>query len=562
MGLSPRITALVLISCFLLIQVPTLQSVRLSPSIPPIANRLSEVIPTTQTPTQTPLKNPGNISWIWNQYASAPGPLPGDDVVRWGSTMGPYHNYSEVLAHIYDRVADFSDYLIVFNIGASYNGLPIPCIQITAPGDTSNRKGFLIVAHHHGREAITVENALFFLDYLLANSSQSEVQQILNNFIVYLIPTLNPDVLGMLHINPWQRKNLHPTDEDGDGLADEWEIQDVNGDYVVDFYKVEGEWYYTYEGLDLDGDGYTGEDMPGGVDLNRNYPFAFEAGVNEPRADVYHGEAPFSEPETQAMRNFTLHYHQNLAFGLSLHSGVDVLLTPWGYTSEPSYHEPFFENLGAAVEAASGFEWWSATQLYPSYGTWDDWLYGDYEIPAVTLEVYGNKSAWGYSVWDYFNPSADQVVENCYKVRDAICAMFEVLMDEPGDPIIVVPGVVSSIISTLISVYIDESLSGFEILFIEYRYDPPNNHNWIGVSLAHQGGNRYAALLPAPAMGGVMEIHVYGKDFAGHVIYSDSVFYSISTSLFAGLVMIIITIIVVILFVTVLVIRKRVRRRT
>jgi hypothetical protein len=492
----------------------------------------------------------------------APGPLQGDDILHWGPTLGPYHNYSEVLDHIIDRLTAFSTLLKVFDIGVSYNGLAIPCIEITAPGDTSQRQGFLIVAHHHGREAITVENALYLLDYLLANSDQPQVEQILQNFVLYLIPTLNPDVLGMLHINPWQRKNLHPTDEDGDGLADEWEVQDVNGDYAIAFYEVPEENYYTYEGIDLDADGNTGEDLPGGIDLNRNYPVAFSSGTNDPRSMIYHGAAPFSEPETQAMLNFTIHHHETLVFGVSLHSGIDVLLTPWSHTSEPSYHEPFFANLGSAVQEASGFEWWSATQLYPSYGTWDDWLYGDYGIPAVTLEVYGNESAWGYSIWDYFNPSADQVLTNCEKVRDAIFAMAGVLLDEPGEPLIVVPRVVSGGVSTLVSVYIDESLSGFETLFLEYRFNPVHNLNWMAVPLIHQGGNRYDALVPAPALGGTMELHVYGQDYAGHTIYSDSVFYTISTALFFGQIVTVVLIVIIIVVLLTFFIRRFRRQRT
>ncbi len=549
MGIILRLTALSLICCFLFVQVHTPQTAPHQNSVLSPNDLLHTIKLTQQTREYFSLKNPGNVSWIWDQYATAPGPLPGDDVLHWGPTLGPYHNYSEVLAHIYDREAEFPELLVVFNIGVSYNGLPIPCIRITAPGDSSNRRGFLIVAHHHGREAITVENALYFLDYVLVNSSLPEVQRLLNNFILYLIPTLNPDTLGILHINPWQRRNLHPIDDDGDGLADEWEVQDVNGDYVVDFYETEEEWYYTYEGLDLDGDGDTGEDKPGGVDLNRNYPIAFADGVDEPRAEIYHGEAPFSEPETQAMRNLTLQYHENLAFAVSLHSGIDVLLTPWGHTSEPSPHEPFFANLGAAVEAASGYEWWSATQLYPSFGSWDDWMYGKYGIPAVTLETYGNESAWGHSIWDYFNPSANEVLSFCYRVKDAIFAMADVLLDEPGDPSIMVPNVVSSGIPTLVSVYIDASQSGFELLLLEYRYDPANNLIWVGIPLIHQGGNRYDAVVPAPFLGGIMEIHVYGQDFAGHVVYSDSVLYSISTPLFVGIVSvsIILAVIIVIL---------------
>ncbi|MFW9831878.1 MAG: M14 family zinc carboxypeptidase, partial [Candidatus Thorarchaeota archaeon] len=412
------------------------------------------------------------VPWIWAQYMNAPGPIAGDDVLHWGPNLGLYHNYSEVITHLTARINAFPEYLSMFTIGVSYQGLAIPCISLTAPGDSSNRQGFLIIAHHHGREAITIENALFILDYMLAHAESPGVQTILENFIIHIIPTLNPDALGVLHINPWQRKNLHPTDEDNDGLSDEWEVQDMNGDFVVERY---GEDYdYTFEGLDLDNDGLIGEDLPGGIDLNRNYPVAFAQGASGPRSEVYHGSTPFSENETQAVQTFIHMYQENLAFAISLHSGVEVLLTPYGFTSEPSFHEPFFARLGTVVEEASGYPWRSATQLYPSFGTFEDWLYETYGLFSVTLETYGNESAYGDSIWDYFNPSTDQVMMVCDRVRNAFFAITDVLLDEPSSPVILVPRIVPSGFSTLVTVFIEESKSGFELLHLEYLYGPSN----------------------------------------------------------------------------------------
>ncbi len=56
-----------------------------------------------------------------------------------------------------------------------------------------------------------------------------------------------------------------------------------------------------------------------------------------------------------------------------------------------------------------------------------------------------------------------------------------------------------------------------------------------------------------------MEVHVYGQDFAGHVVYSDSVFYSISAPLFAGIVSAVIIIIAVVIVLGVYFLRRRLR---
>ncbi|MFX1475103.1 MAG: M14 family zinc carboxypeptidase [Promethearchaeota archaeon] len=369
-------------------------------------------------------------SWIWEEYQDAPGPLPHDDVLHWGSNLGPFHNYSEIVVHLNDLVADFSEYISFSTIGASNHSLPIHCAVVTAPGSSENRLDFLVVSHHHGREAITVENALYLLDYLLAYKDTPEVMQILENFVIYLIPTLNPDTLGMIHINPWQRKNLRSVDEDADGLIDEWEIQDVDGDF-----EVEEAWNgYVFEGIDLDADGKIGEDLPGGVDLNRNYPTGWAQGVSNNRSQIYRGTAPFSEPETQAMRTCIELYGANLTFALSLHSGIAALLAPWACNSTTPQDGELFALIGEAVQEASGYPYRPPEMFSSSYGVWEDWLLDEWGIPAMTLETYGNSSAYMDSIWDYFNPSANNTIPVCERVWDAFVAITEVLYKEFSPP--------------------------------------------------------------------------------------------------------------------------------
>jgi hypothetical protein len=460
--------------------------------------------------------NPTPNDWIWNEYLGAPGALDGDDVVRWGPSLGPYHNYSEMTLHLEDLANEFPEYVNLTVIGHSYQGLSIWCARVTAPGDSTTRAGLLVVAHHHAREPITIENALYLLDYLLAYRTETEVANILQSFVVYVIPCLNPDALAMIHLNPWQRKNLRPIDEDHyGGVSDEWEIRDLDGDFFVEYLGDD-----DYEGIDLDGDGRTGEDFPGGIDLNRNYPVAFEQDSTDPRSETYHGTAPFSEPETQAMRDFVFAQGNTLAFGLTLHSGIAVFLTPWSYTSDASPDEPFFARLGAEVTEASGYEWWSATQLYPSYGTWDDWLYAEYGVPAATLETYGNESAYG--IWDYFNPPADRVISVCEQVWQTFVAITRVLLSTPPQPFVAVPAIVPSAVPTTVWVTAADSLSGIKQVCVQFTYD---GTNWITLNATHQGGTRYFALVPASIGGGPVTVQARAMDHVGHEVWSNPLTY-------------------------------------
>jgi len=457
--------------------------------------------------------------WIWDEYIGAPGDLSGDDVVHWGPSLGPFHNYSELVTHLEALSDQFPDYVNLTAIGQSYQGRSIWCARVTAPGDATNRHGFLVVAQHHAREPITIENALYLLDYILAYRANPEVARILQNFVVYVIPSLNPDALAILHQNPWQRKNLHPIDDDGDHrLTDEAEVHDVNGDFLVEYLG-----YDDFEGTDIDHDGRTGEDFAGGVDLNRNYPIAWAQGSTDVRSEIYRGTASFSEPETQAMRSFAMAYGETLAFGLSLHSGIEVFLTPWSYTNVPSPDEPFFARLGAEVTAASGYEWWTATQLYPSYGAWDDWLYGDYGVPAATLETYGNESA--YPIWDYFNPPADRVIGVCERVWQAFAAITQVLLSVPLPPVVTVSSIVPSAVPTTVWVTAEDSLSGIKQVLLSYTYD---GSIWTTVTATRQSGTRYWAVVPASVVGGPVTVQALAKDYAGHEALSAPVTYTTS----------------------------------
>ena len=79
-----------------------------------------------------------------------------------------------------------------------------------------------------------------------------------------------------------------------------------------------------------------------GVDLNRNfgYKWAHELSIFAPRPaspipclDTFHGNTPFSEPETRAVRDFVMSKRHRLEAYLAFHSFGNRILYPWGYTS-------------------------------------------------------------------------------------------------------------------------------------------------------------------------------------------------------------------------------------
>lgn len=61
-----------------------------------------------------------------------------------------------------------------------------------------------------------------------------------------------------------------------------------------------------------------------GVDLNRNYDYCWDCNEDgsssKPCAEDYRGTAPFSEPETQAIKGFVEKYQNSLKVVVNIHA--------------------------------------------------------------------------------------------------------------------------------------------------------------------------------------------------------------------------------------------------
>ncbi len=394
----------------------------------------SMLIPVSNEPLSSTLSlkvmNSSNYTWIWDELLdpSLPGSISGDDSVYWGSSLGPYYNSTETINKLKAAASFFPDLVQYFTIGKSYLGKDIAGVKITAPVNSSiyAKYEFTIVGAHHAREAITVVDTLFFMDRLLYNylNNDSWTMALLTQAEIYIVPMFNPDGVDYLYINPWQRKNMHPIDEDGDGsVVDESEIRDLNGDFYVEEYFDPDLGLDIYESADgSDNDTTHGEDNPGGVDLNRNYPYEFygSGSSTNPRDETYRGSGPLSEPETQAWASFAQEHH--FFSSLSLHSGIQAIIYPWGYTSLPPPDEDTFVTIANTLKQISGFPTWDEIGGYGVNGEWGDWMYGALDSLAFTIETYGNPSSYRFlrrvrgidrygGIWNYFNPDANDIYD-------------------------------------------------------------------------------------------------------------------------------------------------------
>ena len=141
--------------------------------------------------------------YIWEEYEDAPGDQSGDDSVVFGPSFGPYHNYSELVNKLEKLNTTFPEIIHVFSIGKTYFGREIYCIRITNESITLPKTEVLIVSQHHAQEQINVEEALYFIEKVVADfySSSATIQTLLNTKAIYVIPSLNIDGAEFMNQN-------------------------------------------------------------------------------------------------------------------------------------------------------------------------------------------------------------------------------------------------------------------------------------------------------------------------------------------------------------------------
>ena len=338
-----------------------------------------------------------------------------------------YHNYTEIVETLIYLNSTYPSLVEVFSIGKSWQGSDIYCLRLTNENLTDPKPKTLFIGYHHAREQISAELPLYFVVYAAENyGANASVTRMLDLSEIYVVVALNVDGFDVVDDNEWQRKNIHSFDEDNDGLFDEDPPDDEDGDgFIEDLVQWNGtDWeFIRWEGADDDNDGLFNEDWVGGVDLNRNYGYQWNAtcqsGSLDPQAEDYRGQAPFSEPETQAIRDLALH-HQ-FEYAISFHSGAEYIVYPWGYTVTPPLDVDTYIEIADELSQLTGCQYEQSGAWFTTSGSWDDWMYGNRSTFAFTCEIYTNSSAWQYEpdittdfswekgVSQFFNPDPNKM---------------------------------------------------------------------------------------------------------------------------------------------------------
>lgn len=222
-------------------------------------------------------------------------------------------------------------------IGTSVEGRPITAFIFEHPSTRTAKREILFVGGiHGGYEWNSVLLAYRTIAYL-----KSHRDALPDTVRVVIIPSLNPD--GVFAV----------TKKEGEFAAEDVHVEYANGE---------------------------GRLNANGVDLNRNFGCKWSKNAQWRGKSVGAGENAFSEPESQALRDYVaLHHPVAVVFW---HSQANAV-----YASE--CHNgvlPKTEEIMNAYAKSAGYTAVESFTAYPVTGDAEGWL-ASLEIPAITVEL-------------------------------------------------------------------------------------------------------------------------------------------------------------------------------
>lgn len=284
-----------------------------------------------------------------------------DDESLKGSLHGHF-NRNELYAWVESKVERFPHLLKWSEIGRSVQNRPLHllCVGVLCQDNDEQRPDprgeILFTALHHAREPLGLMALVAYIQDLLDEYSRA------NDTVVHLVE--NRTQHFMLLVNP----DGYVANERGAGMIR----------------KSFGQASSCKIRKHVD-------DGPG-VDLNRNYDFCFgkdhKGSSTNPCAIDYQGPRPFSEPETQAVKNVVEKRNFKVAF--NYHSFGKEIYIP--YSCKPMGKTPdeaFFRAYAKRLKETNGYNYgqpWNSG-LYTVNGDAADWMYSAHGIIAVSPEM-------------------------------------------------------------------------------------------------------------------------------------------------------------------------------
>jgi len=159
----------------------------------------------------------------------------------------------------------------------------------------------------------------------------------------------------------------------------------------------------VYWRKNTDNDDGCADSQKWGTDINRNFSFKWSVTGSSyyPCDETYHGPSSASEPETisiqsharslfpdqRAIDDFAPAPLTKRGILVSLHSYGELVLWPWGWSSNQSPNHTQLKALGEKFAYQLNYTPKQSSLLYPVSGSTDDWAYGELGLASYTFEL-------------------------------------------------------------------------------------------------------------------------------------------------------------------------------
>ena len=290
-------------------------------------------------------------------------------------TMGGYFTLAEIMTELDEMRAAFPN-LISEKTPFSQQtvgGRNIYWVRVSNnPEVVQDKPRVLYTALTHAREPAGMHQMIYQMwDLLEKYGVDPEITYYLDNLELYFVPCVCPD--GYEHnrqTNPYGggmwRKNRKPN---------------AGGSY--------------------------------GVDLNRNwgYMWGYDNSGSSPDGydETYRGTAPFSEVETQVLKNFC--ENTEILLCLNNHTYSNLLVFPYGYINAVPAEYPIFRAYAERLTSENKYAYGNCYQVlnYTSNGDSNDWLFGEQDTKNKVFAFTPEAGDPAESFW----PPSSRIEEIC-----------------------------------------------------------------------------------------------------------------------------------------------------
>ncbi len=390
---------------------------------------------------------------------------------------GQYHPLPEIEAHIQMLADTYPALAQTIVVGNSLEGRPIRGIRIVGAGGPAGKPDVVYAGGIHAREWITTMAMPFLAETLLTSyGSDPELTALVDRINFYVIPVQNVDGFVYTQTERMWRKNRR---------------NNGNGTF--------------------------------GVDLNRNWGTGWggEGSSGNTGSETYRGTAPFSEPESQVMRDFLLGL-PNFSGWMDVHSYGQLILQPYGYTINLPPDHATFEEIGADMETAMESPYGTNythgptyTTIYPASGITQDWCYVEGGAWALGYEL-RDTGQYGFLLPpEQIVPNSEECFAGCMELAKFLTTQLRFSFPN-GVPAFIDPNTPTPMAVQISGANRGQYQTGSGKLWSRVGTGGP----YIESALNPLGGDLFEATLPAADCGQVVQFYFEATSVDGYTHYS------------------------------------------